>query len=944
MIIFTQNFSRSFLHANNQLMRLYYLFIICALFVSKFELVAQQTNDVLTVSFENATLAEFLNIIEYQSDVRFYFVEEWLPKEIKITERFENQSLDEILTKVLDKTPLNFHIQKPNRVILTQRDRIYTKVPEGFFGNKSTENPKENIPVVRNDLMIDEGWQSSKRTKIETIRIGKSTAATLSDDVYTISGTLTNKATRLPLKNSIILINDKLADKSDTKGNYELRISRGTHLIKIVSPEVGTVTKRLIIYNHGRLDLNLEEQLQQLDAVVLRSPKSNTAQEATTKTVIDIENAKNIPLALGERDVLKVATTLPGISTTGEGAIGYNVRGGKSDQNLILLDEAIIYNPQHFFGIFSALNPFAIGDVSIYKSGIPASYGGRLSSVFDMTTKSGDTTKVSGQGSVGPVTGNVLVEAPVSKGKSSVLLGGRAAYANWILKNLDDPDLQRSQASFFDAVGNYTHHFSKKSKLKASGYWSRDDFSITSDSLYIYGNRAFSLQWDQKFTAPHQLKVSLANSQYSFDINYENEDSNNNFELGYEVNETELKVKSRYRHSDQLKLDYGISSKLYNINPGQLQPLGANSDIVSIEVQKERALESAAHLSINYDITPKIKIEPGLRYSLFQVFGGRNIREYVTGVPRSEETVSNETLYADNDVIETYQGAETRVALRYLLSDRFSIKASYNKTFQYIHTLSNNTSVSPIDSWKLSDTHIKPQGSEQYSIGVYKSFEERGYELNLEGFYKRMDNVLDFKTGAEVLLNPFIETEVLQGKGRAYGIEFLLKKEIGKLYGWLGYTYSRSYTTFDSSFGEEQINEGQEFPSNFDKPHDFSLVTNYRFTKRFSLATNFVYQTGRPITVPVGQFNFNGIDYPVFSNRNEFRIPDYYRLDIGFNIEGNHKVKKAGHGFWTISIYNVFGRNNPYSVFFVTDNGKVKGLQSSIFSVPVPSITYNFKF
>jgi hypothetical protein len=329
---------------------------------------------------------------------------------------------------------------------------------------------------------------------------------------------------------------------------------------------------------------------------------------------------------------------------------------------------------------------------------------------------------------------------------------------------------------------------------------------------------------------------------------------------------------------------------------------------------------------------------------MFAALGEGMERIYQPGAPRRESSVIDSVYYDKNEVIESYGGPEFRLAARYFLQEDLSVKASYNSTFQYIHTLSNNTTASPTDTYKLSDGIIKPQNADQYSLGFYKNLDNNTYELSLEGYYKTSDNILDYKVGAQLFLNDNIETEILQGQGKSYGIEFLAKKTKGDLNGWLAYSYSRSFVKLDGEFNEETVNNGDYFPSNFDKPHDFSMVANYKFTRRFSLSANFVYQTGRPITYPVGKYNYNGAEYVMYSDRNEFRIPDYYRLDLSFNVEGNHKLEKLAHSFWNISIYNVLGRNNPYSVFFVTEDGEIKAYKSSIFSIPIPTITYNFKF
>ena len=392
------------------------------------------------------------------------------------------------------------------------------------------------------------------------------------------------------------------------------------------------------------------------------------------------------------------------------------------------------------------------------------------------------------------------------------------------------------------------------------------------------------------------------------------------------------------------KFNYGASTRLYVVNPGSITPQGSNSLIKPFEVDREKALESAVFFSDKFTVNDKLEIDAGFRYSFFTALGDASQRRYTPGLPKNQGTVIDTLNFSNNQAIKTYSGPEARISARYFLSPDLSIKAGFNNTNQYIHTLSNNTTVSPTDTWKLSDYNIEPQKASQISLGVFKNFDDNKYEVSLEGYYKKTDNILDYKVGANLLLNEHIETEIIQGEGKAYGVELLIKKPRGKLNGWISYSYSRSFIKLDSEHNEETVNFGNYFPSNFDKPHDLSIVSNYKLTKRFSLSANFAYQTGRPITYPVGKYNFNGIEYVNYSDRNQFRIPDYYRLDIGLNIEGNHKIKKFAHSFWNISIYNVLGKNNPYSVFFVSETGEIKAYKSSIFSVPIPTITFNFKF
>lgn len=916
--------------------------LIILVLLSFFFANAQEDPRKFSFDFKNMGLVAALEEVQVKSGQTIYVAEEWLHDKT-VTKHYENASLEEILSDLLAATQLNFYISPENRIIITQNNRIYSDLPENFFGETGIMTVDSEEPEISTNIFLSEK-ESDSNKKIATIRIGKEQKS-YPQKRFRLSGTIKNAANNEPIANMAVIVRAlAIGTTTDNRGRYTLNLPVGLNVVETSSLGYASTKTNIIIYNNGSYDFSVEENYELLDEVVLRANAISNVDDATTgNTKIGAEESKNIPLVLGERDLLKVATTLPGVTTAGEGASGFNVRGGKTDQNLILLDNAVVYNPSHFFGIFQALNPFAISDVNIYKGAIPAEFGGRLSSVFDISTKNPDTEKFKGEVSVGPVTANAVVETPIIKGKSGLMLGGRGAYSDWVLRSLKDVALKNSSANFYDVMMKYNHQIDENNGLSASSYYSKDAFSITSDSLYGYSNRLFSLKWDRKFNEKNAGSLILTNSQYKFDIDF-NGSVSDNFLQQYQIGETELKVRMKYLHNEHHNFDYGISGKLYSVLPGQIEPKGPEDLILPLSIPKERGLESAIFITDSYTINDRLLLDIGLRYSFFAALGRSQQRVYEDGAPRSAGTVIDTLTFDKNEVVKTYGGPEVRVSARYFLGEDFSLKASFNNTYQFIHTLSNTTTVSPIDTWKLSDYNIKPQQANQFALGLYKNLEKNTYELSLEGFYKRQKNLLDFKTGAKLILNETIETEVLQGKGRAYGLEFFIRKNAGKLNGWLGYTYSRSLLKLDSEFGEERVNDGNYFPSNFDKPHDFSLVINYKFTKRYSISTNFLYQTGRPVTFPVGNYTFDGAEYVLYSDRNRYRISDYYRLDVGLNIEGNHKTKKFAHGYWNISVYNVLGRNNPYSVFFVSESGEIKALQSSIFAIPVPSITYNFKF
>jgi len=896
----------------------------------------------IKIEFNNLTISECLLEIESKTDYFFYFKNEWLNSNSKIKIAIESASIDEVLAILFKETDINYLISGKN-VILSKSNVIHNKVSSSFLKKETDldKNSEEITPeLFSKESNLTENSEENKSLKI----IGKESKEKKGIP-YEINGIVSNKSNGEPIANAVIRIPQKnIVITTDNNGFYKLKLPYGKYSVEIVSMGYKKTRHNIMVYNNGVVDFVINESITELNEVIVEAKSDKNIKNTTTGvTSFNMEEVKNVPMVLGERDILKVATTLPGIKTTGEGSSGVNVRGGKEDQNLFLLDNATIYNPTHFFGFFSSINPYVINNAEIYKASIPAEFGGRIASVFDIQTKKGNTEKISGEGGIGPVTSNITLSVPIVKNKSSLLIGGRATYSDWVLKLVDNEKIKNSNASFYDLFLKYNHKITKKTDAEAIAYYSSDKFNLSIDSTYNYSNRVLGFKIKHYFNDNSNLDLGITNSEYKFNIGYDGNNLNS-FDFDYKVNETKLFFKGSYNLKKKHKISYGLNSTLYNINPGTFQPNDENSVLAYKSVNKEKGLENALFLSDNFTLNEKISLTAGLRFSNFLALGEGTQRQYNENAPINDENVSNVIQYKNNETIKTYNGLEYRLALRYLLNETLSLKMSYDTNYQYLHKLSTNTTQSPTDTWKLSDLNIKPTFGQQATIGLYKNFKGTPYELSLETYYKKSSNFLDYKTGAELILNDYIETEVVQGEGKAYGIEFLLKKTSGRLNGWLGYTYSRTFVKLNSEFPEEIVNNGKYFPANFDKPHDLSLILNYKFTKRYSISSNFIYQTGRPITYPIGSYEYGGAQYTLYSDRNQFRIPDYYRLDIGFNIEGNHKIKKLAHSFWNISIYNVLGRNNPYSIYFVTEEGKIKGYKTTIFSIPVPTITYNFKF
>ena len=923
-------------------------FIIILFFF--FQHLQGQNEQNFSISFEEVSLKVALLELEELTNYDYYFQESWLLG-LKVSGNFKSQPLNIILETLLNETNINYLIYE-NAVVLTNNNFIISKLPDYYFNQDISEtkevivNVEEEEDTVQSKIPVLLKQYSNERNNERNalIAIGKADKSVIKKR-YKISGQVLDLATNKPISDLIVnVVNVNVNAVTDNNGNYELKLPSGSYRIETKSIAYQSDIKNVVIYGDGVLDFSLVESLTLLEEVFIENQRDANVKEVMSGiTSIDIESIKTIPLVLGERDVLKVATTMPGVKTNGEGALGFNVRGGKTDQNLILLDDAVMYNPSHFFGVFSAINPFTTGGVNIYKGSIPAEFGGRLSSVIDMTTKSPNVEKFSGEGSVGPVTANLAAEFPIQKGKSSIMAGVRATYSDWILKNINEESISNSEASFYDGIVKYSSKINENNSLDAMAFYSKDKFSITSDSIFNYSNRLASVKWNHTFNEKIRGTVSLVNSQYKFKITYDS-NFNNDFVYDYTLNETQVKFNFKHLLNKKHKFNYGFSSKLYNIEPGNISPLDNTSNVEVNNIDREKALESALFFSDLFKVNDKLLFDLGIRYSLYNALGPGDYNIYDPNEPISENSVIETKSFGNNKVVKTYGGLEYRFSGRYFLSPTLSLKASYNKTIQYIHLLSSNTTMSPVDTWKLSDLNIKPQEAHQLSFGVFKNFSDNNYELSIETYYKKMVDILDFKIGAQLSLNDNIETELLQGQGKAYGLEFLLKKNQGKLNGWLSYSYSRSLIQLKSQFLTETINDGDYFPSNYDRPHDFNLVSNFRLTKRYSFSMNFNYQTGRPLTYPVGEFMFNGTEQVIYSDRNKARIPDYYRLDLGVNIEGSHKLEKLAHSFINISVYNVLGRSNPYSVFFVNNEGSINAYKTSIFAIPIPTITYNFKF
>ena len=899
---------------------------------------AAQSRKLISGTF-SGTFDAVVQQLESQTDYHFFYDQRWTDT---LTVSFEaNQlSIDAVLPKLLAGTELRSAIDQNQNIFITRGRDLMTQLPDGYFPDKGKVQQK----VEYFDYSEYEKREKKKKSAEEKVYyIGvdngnpQGTAA--------IAGHVKDVETGEPVVGASVYLEKPLVGViTDQFGYYSITIPKGRHTLLIKSIGMKQTKREVMLYSDGKLSIDLDQEITPLKEVVVTSDRdARVAGMKMGTDKLDIRVMKQMPLALGETDIMKVILTLPGVQSVGEGTVGLNVRGGASNQNLILYNDATVYNPSHLFGFFSTFNPDVLKTVELYKSGITADYGGRLSSVLDVHTREGNAKKISGSGGISPITGRLTIEGPIIKEKTSFLVGVRSTYSNWILRKVDNPQINRSSASFYDVNLAVTHKFNDSDNLYLSGYFSKDKFSFAADTSYSYSDRNLSLKWKHIFNNKFFGVITAGMSEYKYSLDGEEEVPTNSFTMNFGVAQYNIKGDFNYFLNEKHTITAGLSTIRYELNPGKFLPSGNSSDVNPDVMQREQGMESALYIGENFDVTPNLSLYGGLRYSFYQTLGPKDVILYEPGAPRDRNSMIDTVRYGSGNVA-SYQGLEPRFSVRYLLGKNASVKVSYNRMRQYIQMLSNTTAITPTDIWKLSDTYIRPQVGDQYSIGFYKNFRNNLIETSVEAYYKDIKSTIDYKDGAELLLNRNIETDIVEAQGKAYGIEFLIKKAAGKLNGWITYTYSRSFLKMAGEFESETVNNGEYYSTAYDKPHAVNFIGNYKFSRRFNFSLNFVYSTGRPITVPYYKYEIGGSQRVFYSDRNEERIDDYIRTDISINVEGNHKIKKLAHSSWTLAVYNLFGRSNPYSVYFTSEKGVIKGYQLSIFAQPIPTITYNFKF
>lgn len=774
--------------------------------------------------------------------------------------------------------------------------------------------------------------------------------STSAQERVTISGKITDKTTSESLIGVSVYIKAlKSGATTNEYGFYSLTVPKGSYNITIAY--VGYKSQDILVdlTENLKKDFPLVSDQQSLTEVVVNAGKKSAEIRRPEMSInrLSAKDIKQMPVVLGEVDVIKSILQLPGVTNAGEGQSGFNVRGGSADQNLILLDEATVYNSSHLFGLFSVFNADAINDIKLYKGGIPSRFGGRLSSVLEIYQKEGNKNKYSFTGGIGLVASRLMAEGPIDEGKGSFLIAGRSSYGHLLLKLTDI----ESSAYFYDLNTKFSYKINQKNQIYFSGYFGRDVFNLNKDFINTYGNSVFNLRWNRLFNDKLFGNLSVIYSDYYFGLELGIAD----FKWKSGVENLNVKYDFKNYVSNNLKLTYGINAQRYAFNPGTIEPVGENAQFNEEQLARKYAVEPAVYLDVEQNLSKKLSVNYGLRYSSFFRLGQQELFTYANNqavVFNNELKIYEKAVpagvrnYQKNETIASFNNLEPRISLSYAFNENNSIKASYNRMTQYLHLLTNTQSPTPLDVWAPSDNFLKPQSLDQVAIGFFKNFNQDDYSIELETFYKKIKNRVDYIDGTDLIANRAIEQVVLNGIGRSYGLEMMLRKNVGRLTGWLSYTLSRAeQQTPGRTENESGINNGEWYKSAADKLHNFSVTSSYKWSDKWRFGAIFALQSGQPVTFPLSKYQFQGIDIPNLGLRNQDNLPVYHHLDLSATYTPKPKKQKGWQGEWVFSVYNIYNRQNAANITFIQnrETGINEAKRLSIFGA-VPSFTYNFKF
>ncbi len=897
-------------------MRLYTLLIFIFSFLFSSENFAQPSD---AVSGSELDIAEVSAVLEQQHGVRIFYQPKWFD-DVFFAPQTVELSLPAALEAITHDLELDVAFIGEIIVILPADERL-----------------EERVALDRERTIIGDPNQYGRYSRA------------------TVTGTVKDGATGDVLIGAVVYEPEsEKGATTDVHGSFRIELPAGDHRLRLsyIGYEDRYYDIRLV--SDGRATFELFSETIYLDAFVLEAQRAedNILRSQMSVVTMDAQTLRELPATFGEQDIVRSMTMLPGVQSVGEFGTGFNVRGGSADQNLILIENVPLFNASHLFGLISVINPDMVSNVTLMKAGIPAKYGERASSVMDVRLNTGiDKTETSIRGGLGLINSRLLLETPIVKERATFSFGARSSYSDWLLQEMPDEDLMNSTARFHDFTAITNIAINPRNYLNLFGYYSYDRFGFLGEQTIDYSNILSSLRWNRIIHGSLSNTVIMGWSRYEYQVLEQpsiNELQHSRMESS--VDYKSLKALFSWQPWQDHSIEFGSNLIHYNIHPGELSPFGESSTVMPESMDAEQAVEMSVFVSDDMALGEQIQMEVGFRYTHYLQLGPATVNLYEAGKPMNEQHITGEKDYGQYDIVSSYGGLEPRFGLRYRTGETSSAKVSYNRINQYINLISNTSVISPTDLWKLSDTHIKPLQSDQYAIGYFQNFLDNTIETSLETYYRNFRNSIEYSSGAEIVMNELLETDVINAKGYGYGLEMYVRKNTGRLTGWTSYTFSSSMRRSQEEFREKQINRNQYFPSNYDRPHNLVVNLNYNISRRWRFGASFTYSSGRPVTLPELSYEY-GRDFLIYySDRNKYRLPDYHRLDISLTLGQNLRTDQSGKGSWTLSLMNVYGRKNPYSLFYQREPAGVGSHRSFnlyqlyIIGRPLPTITYNYSF
>ncbi len=882
----------------------------------------------ITGDYRGVTLSDLLLIFQEKTDVRFYFEPELMPQ-YDVYLQFNDVPFFEALQRTLSGTSLFYSRLRENVLILAPQSKMNKAYAEQLVRDWESGKYKWPGSDIRQELSLEYGRPTPGNTQS-----------------YSFSGRITDETSGEGVIGATVIdANSRQGTATDEAGSFSLSLPAGEHQLEISYIGYRKIILDLSLYAEGEADIAMSPSPFNLDEVIIKAQAddSNVRETSIGIANLEVKTIKELPTFLGEADVIRSLESLAGVSTPGEGASGINVRGGNIDQNLVIQDGAPILNSSHALGFFSVFNPDVINGVALYKGSIPAQYGGRISSVVDVSLRDGDFQRFSGSGGVGLAVSRLTLEGPIVKNRTSFLVGGRVSYSDWMLSLVEDPNVRNSSVSFYDLTARLTHKFKEQNRLALSYFHTGDRFQYGRAFGFQWKNQSAVLTWNYLFSTTLSSELRVAAGRYrssQFEVL-----GPAAAELFNGMDYLRLQENIFFQPRTEVKVNAGLEWTRYAPTPEKQAPYGEQSVVVEQEIAKDNGEELAPYLNVEVDFSKRLSLSAGMRYVFYRQLGPRTVFFYDENQARLVGNESDTIRYGSGRSIQTYGGFEPRLSAKYQLSASSSLKAGYSLLRQYIHLISNTAAATPVDLWQVSTVHIPPQRAHNFSVGYFQNFRKNLWQISLETYYKRMNNLVTYKEVPRLVLNPQLETQLLPARGRAYGIEFTVRKTSGKWSGQVAYTYARSELQAQHDFSFEAVNQGNWFPADFDQPHQIYLMLKRQINPIHSYSLQFTFRSGRPYTAPTANYQVDGIVISQYSPRNEERVADYHRLDLSYTVDNTDRKEKGFRTSYTFSFYNVYARRNAFTVFYQrNDRDQQASYQLSVLGTVFPAFSLNFEF